>query len=125
MGNIARFGQIFVAPERFGVLSKAQVDAMQRREGVPFNEEKQQSLADSYGNDIARRAAWKWDLIWDDGGMYKNGYLGQGLYVDPVRDLVIAWFGTGEDYNEKRNEMPEVARQIVRSKLFEDDLEAH
>ena len=57
--------------------------------------------------------------------MYKNGYLGQGLYVDPVRDLVIAWFGTGEDYNEKRNEMPEVARQIVRSKLFEDDLEAH
>ena len=117
--DVARFGQIFVAPERFGVLGKTQVDAMQHREGVPFGEGRQQGHAAIFGDDTPSRGAWQWDMIWDDGGMYKGGYLGQGIYVDPVRDLVIAWFGTGEDYSAKSNEMPAVSRQIVRSGLFD------
>jgi len=119
--DIARFGQIFVAPERFGVLSTTQVDAMQRREGVTFNQDRRQTHATSFGDDLPSRGAWQWDMIWDNGGMYKNGYLGQGLYVDPARDLVIAWFGTGEDYDAKRNDMPAIARQIVHAGLFDDE----
>jgi len=120
--DIARFGQIFVSPQRFGVLGPALVDAMQHGEGVPFSEDRQQRHLSDFGEDGPQRAAWQWDMIWDDGGMYKGGYLGQGLYVDPERDLVIAWFGTGEDFSAKRNEMPAVSRQIARSGLFSDHL---
>jgi CubicO group peptidase (beta-lactamase class C family) len=38
--------------------------------------------------------AWQWDAVWDDGDFYKGGVYGQGLYVSPNRDLVIAFFST-------------------------------
>lgn len=36
----------------------------------------------------------QWDAIFEDGDMYKGGARGQGLYVSPERDLVVAWFST-------------------------------
>jgi hypothetical protein len=57
-------------------------------------------------------------MIWADGSLYKYGYLGQGLYVDPARNLVIAWFGTGMNYDERSNDMLSMARQVARSGLF-------
>ncbi|HLF29533.1 MAG TPA: hypothetical protein VI566_00745, partial [Xanthomonadales bacterium] len=36
----------------------------------------------------------QWDAVFDDGDMYKGGARGQGLYVSPGRDLVMAWFST-------------------------------
>jgi CubicO group peptidase (beta-lactamase class C family) len=36
----------------------------------------------------------QWDVVFDDGDMYKGGARGQGLYVSPSRDLVVAWFST-------------------------------
>ncbi|PIZ04829.1 MAG: hypothetical protein COY58_01890 [Gammaproteobacteria bacterium CG_4_10_14_0_8_um_filter_38_16] len=39
---------------------------------------------------------YQWDVIFPDGDLFKAGVGGQGLYVSPSRDLVIAWFSTGE-----------------------------
>lgn len=36
----------------------------------------------------------QWDAVFEDGDMYKGGARGQGLYVSPARDLVVAWFST-------------------------------
>jgi len=36
----------------------------------------------------------QWDAVWEDGDMFKSGFMGQGLYVSPGRDLVIAYFST-------------------------------
>ena len=33
-------------------------------------------------------------MIWDDGAMFKGGYSGQGIFVDPGRDIVAVWYGT-------------------------------
>ena len=53
-----------------------------------------------------------------DNDFYKGGFGGQGLYVSPERDLVVAYFGTfGEDM--ETNEMLRVARQLATSGLFE------
>ena len=43
-------------------------------------------------------STWHWDQIWPDGDMYKAGYQGQGLYVSPSRDLVLAGFSSGKPY---------------------------
>lgn len=40
--------------------------------------------------------AWQWDFVMDDGDFFKSGYRGQGLYVSPARDLVIAYVGEQE-----------------------------
>ena len=38
---------------------------------------------------------YQWDVVFEDGDMYKQGVAGQGLYVSPSRDLVAAWYCTG------------------------------
>lgn len=36
----------------------------------------------------------QWDAVFADGDMYKGGARGQGIYVSPGRDYVVAWFST-------------------------------
>jgi CubicO group peptidase (beta-lactamase class C family) len=51
---------------------------------------------------------WQWDAVWDDGDFYKGGVFGQGLYVSPGRDLVVAWFST-----VMSSDLTQYARQIA------------
>lgn len=109
--DVARFGELFLRPGDAGVLTPELVAAMQRGGlALPRSER----LQGRFGDDLPTRAAWQWDYVWDDGAMFKGGYSGQGLYVDPARDLVIAWFGTGEDFDARINAMLPVARQLAR-----------
>ncbi|HEY8569618.1 serine hydrolase domain-containing protein [Microbulbifer sp.] len=39
--------------------------------------------------------AYQWDAVFNDGDLYKGGMNGQGLYVSPDKDLVVAWFANG------------------------------
>ena len=68
-------------------------------------------------NETPHHNAFQWDFVMEDGDMFKGGFGGQGLYVSPSRDLVIAWFGTNDaDWNSVDTEY--VARQISTSGLF-------
>jgi len=40
------------------------------------------------------RASRQWNFAMEDGDLFKGGFGGQGLYVSPGRDLVIAFAGT-------------------------------
>ena len=117
--DIARFGQVYTTPGHFGVLGDALIEDMRGPRGVALDKDERIELIDAFGGDLPVRAAWQWDLVWEDGGMYKGGYSGQGLYVDPDRRLVVAWFGTGEDFDAKSNEMRAISRQLARSGLFD------
>lgn len=55
--------------------------------------------------------AYMWDTIFPDGDLFKAGVGGQGLYVSPETNTVVAYFMTGTG-----NDAPEtVARTIVNS----------
>lgn len=62
--------------------------------------------------------SWQWDWVMPDGDFYKGGYGGQGLYVSPDRDLVIAFFGT-LDAEGTSNDLDGIARQLAVSGLFD------
>lgn len=115
--DLARFGQVYTRAGELDVLSAAQVAEMASA-GVALAAATSKD-GGSVGEDTAVRAAWQWDLIWRDGAMFKAGYLGQGLYVDPAREVVVAWFGTGLDYSGTNNEMLSVTRQLVRGGAFD------
>lgn len=51
---------------------------------------------------------WQWDAIWEDGDFFKGGVFGQGLYVSPGKDLVVAWFST-----VMSSDLTQYARQIA------------
>ena len=115
--DLARFGELFLTPQRFDVLDAALVRSIQQT-GIALEAEDLAALREVLGDDLPRHSAWQWDYVWEDGAFFKSGYDGQGLYVDPARELVIAWFGTGIDFSETINDMLPVARQLARSDLF-------
>ncbi|MGI9263111.1 MAG: serine hydrolase, partial [Woeseiaceae bacterium] len=67
--------------------------------------------------EMPRHNSYQWDFVMDDGDFFKGGFGGQGLYISPSRDLVIAFFGTF-DADEKGHEMTRIARQLAKSGLF-------
>ena len=60
--------------------------------------------------------SYQWDIVTEDGHFFKSGFGGQGLYVAPDLDLVIAWFGTQDERGN--TEMLSVARQLATSGVF-------
>ena len=63
-------------------------------------------LARRFNQDVPKKAAWQWDMIWDDGAMFKGGYSGQGIFVDPGRDIVAVWYGTSGTDGENHQLLP-------------------
>ncbi|MFT6095100.1 MAG: CubicO group peptidase (beta-lactamase class C family), partial [Pseudohongiellaceae bacterium] len=49
----------------------------------------------------------------------KGGYSGQGIFVDPNRDVVVAWYGTSNSDGDSNSLLP-IARQLTQSALFDD-----
>ena len=60
----------------------------------------------------------QWDYVLEDGDFFKGGYGGQGLYISPARDLVIAFFGTPFDETMQAHELEWITRQLVKAGLF-------
>ncbi len=114
--DVARFGLLFTGPRHADVVGPMLRDL--ESGGIGLTEEHRADLAEIHAGDLPTRAGWQWDRIWDDGALYKGGYLGQGIYVDPARELVVAWFGTGEDYSAVGTEMDSVARQLSSAGVF-------
>lgn len=120
--DLARFGLLFTPTGRIlsdPVVSAPLLEHIQRG-GRPAifdaarepGEERLINGEAPYGN------SWQWDWVMEDGDFYKGGYGGQGLYVSPARDLVIAFFGT-LDSDGRSNELSAVARQLATSGLFD------
>ncbi|MEP0266305.1 serine hydrolase [Dokdonia sp.] len=62
-------------------------------------------------------SSYQWD-VYDDGDFYKGAHGGQGLYISPSKDLVIAFFGTA-NIDRQRNQLDVISRQLSKSGLFD------
>lgn len=62
-------------------------------------------------------SSYQWD-VYDDGDLYKGAHGGQGLYISPSKDLVIAFFGTANTDRES-NQLHIISRQLAKSGLFD------
>jgi CubicO group peptidase (beta-lactamase class C family) len=71
-----------------------------------------------FGTDRPTHNSYQWDYVWADGDFFKHGYGGQGLYVSPMRDVVVAFFASGPDKAEELKYPVVFARALARSGLF-------
>jgi hypothetical protein len=51
----------------------------------------------AFPDDPPRHNTYQWDFVMPDGDFFKAGHCGQGLYISPGRDVVVAFFGSGDD----------------------------
>jgi CubicO group peptidase (beta-lactamase class C family) len=58
-----------------------------------------------------RHNSYQWDFVMPDHDFYKGGFGGQGLYISPARDLVVAFFGTLVE-PRRENAMMSIAQQL-------------
>ncbi|MGB5819577.1 MAG: serine hydrolase [Saonia sp.] len=65
-------------------------------------------------------SSYQWDAVYEDGDFYKGAHGGQGLYISPSKDLVIAYFGTANT-NRESNQLNVISRQLSKSGLFHLD----
>ena len=63
-------------------------------------------------------SSYQWGVVFDDGDFYKGAHGGQGLYISPAKDLVIAFFGTSNT-DRKSNQLHVISRQLSKSGLFD------
>ncbi len=123
--DVARFGVLFtpagrsVIPEPVvpdGYLSRIQTGG--RPELFRQGSTGQAILRDLHG-EHPRHNIHQWDYVMPDGDFFKGGYGGQGLYISPARDLVIAYFGTPFDEKMQTHELQWITRQLVKTGLFD------
>lgn len=117
--DMARFGLLFTPSGRAGtspLVSDRYMDNIQNG-GRPeiFNIGRDEIR--EVNGEPSLHNSYQWDFVMRDGDFFKGGYGGQGLYISPSRDLVIAFFGTFDE-NGKGHEMIRVARQLATSQLF-------
>jgi CubicO group peptidase (beta-lactamase class C family) len=117
--DLGRFGLLFTPSGRMdsgGIISEAYLKKIVH-EGRP------ELFASGYGfnhfNDetVISHNTYQWDHVTLEGDFFKSGYGGQGLYISPSLDLVIAFFGTHRG-SSGSNDLPKILRQMIRSGLF-------
>ena len=120
--DLARFGLLFT-PNGWGeetpVISDQYLLNIQQR-----HNRKIMSRSHLTGEIVGH--SYQWDNVTADGDFYKHGFSGQGLYISPSRDLVIAFFGTADSDNAHENILASVSRKLATSGLFdfEDNINA-
>jgi CubicO group peptidase (beta-lactamase class C family) len=119
--DLARFGLLFTPSgqkDSIGIISEDYLDKI-RYGGRP------ELFASGYGfnhfNDetVISHNTYQWDHVTLEGDFFKSGYGGQGLYISPSLDLVIAFFGTRRGTSGS-NDLPMILRQMIRSGLFKN-----
>jgi CubicO group peptidase (beta-lactamase class C family) len=96
--DLARFGMLFT-PSGSLIADDAVIDDeyLRRIQTAPALRRPSTDLPDeataAYGGRLPP-ASRQWNRVMEDGDVFKSGFGGQGLYVSPARDLVIAFAGT-------------------------------
>ncbi|MEQ8423474.1 MAG: hypothetical protein RIA63_02115, partial [Cyclobacteriaceae bacterium] len=63
-------------------------------------------------------SSYQWSGVYDDGDFYKAAHGGQGLYISPEKDLVIAFYGTANT-DRQGSQLHVISRQLSKSGLFD------
>ncbi|MBL4904432.1 MAG: serine hydrolase [Flavobacteriaceae bacterium] len=110
--DLARFGLAFTPSGRKSanpIISDAHLSKIR---DVNKNLKKSRDLEEM------KYSSYQWGAVYDDGDFYKGAHGGQGLYISPSKDLVIAFFGTANT-DHQRNQLDVIARQLSKSGLFD------
>ncbi|GAL28966.1 probable 6-aminohexanoate-dimer hydrolase lipoprotein [Vibrio variabilis] len=70
-------------------------------------------MRNSFYNDKDLKNGYMFDTIFDDGDLFKAGVGGQGIYISPEKDLVVAFFSTGDGSNQEESYAREIARHFM------------
>jgi CubicO group peptidase (beta-lactamase class C family) len=114
MRDMARFGLLYtpsytvVSDTR--IISKQHVDALLNGGRPELKANSRWPGWEKYTHEAeqVKHNIYQWDLVWTNGDIYKGGWAGQGLLINPKRDLVAVYTGYFKD--DKHSELSVLPR---------------
>ncbi|MDN2483329.1 serine hydrolase domain-containing protein [Vibrio agarivorans] len=73
-----------------------------------------QKFMHSFYDDKVLKNAYQFDAIFEDGDLFKSGVGGQGLYISPSKDLVVAFFSSSDGQNQEETYARKIAQYFAQ-----------
>jgi len=109
--DLARFGLLFTPSWRVvsdrRVVSPDHVDTLLSGGRPELLANARWGVSDEVENGIVTHNVYQWDLVFSNNDIFKGGWAGQGLLVNPGRDLVAVYVGY---YNQDQSELDVLPR---------------
>jgi CubicO group peptidase (beta-lactamase class C family) len=109
--DVARFGLLFtpsssVVADR-KIISDQHIDKLKNGGRPELLANARWGAPDELEQGIAKHNVYQWDLVYTNNDLFKGGWAGQGLLVNPDRDLVAVFVGY---FNEDQSELAVLPR---------------
>ncbi len=122
--DLARFGLLFTPS--YGVVSDRKIISDEHIEML-INGGRPELLANARGGPpdevtgkVVKHNVYQWDLVFTNNDIFKGGWAGQGLLVNPDRDLVAVYVGYSSDDESELDVLPRL-RQVLSGVFGVDD----
>lgn len=114
--DLAKFGLLFTPSYKTvsetPIISKKHIEKL-LNEGRP-------ELLGKHLPQGAKHSIYQWDMVFEDGTLYKGGWAGQGIIVNPVYDYVFVWNSYFKDKEESETKLTPIMFFLAKS-LFKEN----
>ena len=62
-----------------------------------------------------RHNVYQWDMVYQSNDIYKGGWAGQGLIVNPIKDYVVVWNSYFKNKEESEIKLTPIIHQVLHS----------
>jgi hypothetical protein len=119
---MARFGLLFTPSYRMvsdrKIISDRHVEMLKNGGRAELLANARLGPPEEFEAGEVKHNVYQWDLVFVNNDLFKGGWAGQGLLVNPDRDLVAVYVGY---FNEDQSELPVLPRlRQVLNGLFGD-----
>jgi CubicO group peptidase (beta-lactamase class C family) len=121
--DLARFGLLFtpswkVVSDR-QIISDAHIEMLKNGGRPELLANARWGAPDGVAEKTIKHNVYQWDRVFSNNDIFKGGWAGQGLLVNPDRDLVAVWVGY---YNHDQSELEVLPRlRAVLEGVFDGD----
>ena len=119
MRDMIRFGLLFtpsyktVSEEK--IISDDHIDLILTKGNPKLMQNLYQKIPSANMPDDLRHNIYQWDAVYENGDFFKGGWAGQGLLINPTRDIVAGWTGYKRDSEHDAREMRMIVREVLNT----------
>ena len=121
--DLARYGLAFTDDATTKIASERYINQIHTGDRALFRSEggtDQHLRKHYYEGQGADFQSYHWDVIFEDGDFYKEGFGGQGLYISSSKRLIIGFFSAGKDKTNNNNNMQFLVRSLALLEQFKE-----
>jgi CubicO group peptidase (beta-lactamase class C family) len=121
--DLARYGLAFTDDATTKIASERYINQIRMGDRALFRSEggtDQHLRKHYYEGQGADFQSYHWDVVFEDGDFFKEGFGGQGLYISPSKRLIIGFFSAGKDETNNNRNMISLVRSLALVKQFKE-----